>query len=274
MLSAAQAPVPDKAAAEKETKATAAPAPKAERKKLTRAERKERTAKLPDQHREWLANVEPIVLPDEVETFLRLDTDAQRDMFIEDFWRRRDIAQGTTNHAFKRDYEERLEFVRSEFGQVSSDRGKLWLLHGQPTARWVVNCNVYQPMDIWYYRYLESFHQHDIYFLFYIPGYQRDYRLWNPLGGALARQELMAKDNIASHGSSGNPIYDCPKDGEVIVAGMMGMENIKERLGVAFEPPKLMTEDVKAMTRSLVIATAGVALLPTELSIQYPAGDG
>lgn len=267
----APAPAPDTPAG-KETKA-AAPAPRAEKKKLTRAERKERTARLPDQHREFLANVDPIILPDEVETFLRLETDAQREMFIEDFWRRRDIAQGTTNHAYKREYEVRLEFVRDELGQVASDRGRLYLLHGEPTARWVINCNAYQPLDIWYYRYLEPFHQHDIYFLFFIANGHREFRLWNPLGGADAIRELVARDNIASRGT-GNPIFDCPKDGEVIVAGIGGMLNIKERLGVAFEPPKLMTEDVKAMTRSLVIATQGAPKLPTELTVRYPAGDG
>jgi len=92
----------------------------AEEKPLSRSDRKERIAKLPEQHRQFLIDVEPIILETERDTFLRLETDAQRDTFIEDFWRRRDIAAGTTNHGFRREYDARLEFVKHEFGQVSS----------------------------------------------------------------------------------------------------------------------------------------------------------
>ena len=250
------------------------PKPAAEKKKLTRAERKEKIAKLPDKHREFLAAVEPIILPDETETFLRLDTDAQRDLFIEDFWRRRDIAQGTTNHAFKREYEVRLDFARSEFGQLSSDRSKIYLLHGEPTARWQIDkCAMFQPLDIWYYRYLDAFRQHDIYLLFYLPYGHRDYRLWVPLGPD-AMKDLRNQDPMMSGRSlTGNPVIDC-KDGEYIAAAIGRMSEIKEKLTRVYEPPKLMTEDVKAMTRSLVIATEGAPKLPAELTVQYPAGDG
>ncbi|HEX6161390.1 MAG TPA: VWA domain-containing protein [Thermoanaerobaculia bacterium] len=247
----------------------------AEKKKLTRAEKKERMAKLPDKHREWYMAVEPIILPDEIDTFLRLETDAQRDLFIEDFWRRRDIAQGTTNHAFKRDYEIRVDFARSEFGQLSSDRSRLWLLHGEPTARWQIDkCTMFQPMDIWYYRYLEAFRQHDIYFLFYQPYGHRDYRLWIPIGPN-AMSDLRNQDplTMGSRGLTGNPILDC-KDGEYIAAAIGRMTELKDKMTRIYEPPKLMTEDVKAMTRSLVIATHGAPKLPVELSVSYPAGDG
>ena len=56
----------------------------AEIKPLTRAERKERTAKLTDEHRQFLADIEPILSDQERDAFLRLDTEAQREVFIED----------------------------------------------------------------------------------------------------------------------------------------------------------------------------------------------
>lgn len=253
------------------------PAAKAssEKKKFTRAEKKERIAKLPDKHRQFLLEVDPIILPDEIDTFLRLETDAQRDLFIEDFWRRRDIAQGTTNHAFKREYEHRLDYARSEFGQLSSDRSRLYLLHGEPTARWQIDkCSAYQPLDIWYYRYHEGFRQHDIYLLFYLPYGFREYRLWVPISPSamadLRNQDILTRD---SRGATGNPVLDC-KDGEYIAAAIARMLELKDKMVRVYEPPKLMTEDVKAMTRSMVISTEGAPKLPAELTVQYPAGDG
>ena len=76
--------------------------------KLSRRERKDRISKLPESARRFLEDVEPIMLPTELDTFLVLETDAQREVYINDFWKRRDAAQGTSNHAFKDLYYQRL----------------------------------------------------------------------------------------------------------------------------------------------------------------------
>src|SRR5688572_22006099 len=111
---------------------TAATAFAADPEQMSRREKKDRVAKLSEVHRQFLLDVEPIIVDAERDTFLRLETDAQRDTFIEDFWRRRDIAQGTTNHGFRNEYMARLEYVKDEFGQASSDRGRIYLLYGPP----------------------------------------------------------------------------------------------------------------------------------------------
>src|SRR5436189_2932079 len=54
---------------------------------LSRSERKERIRKLPDQYRQFLLDVEPIIQPREETAFLTLDSDAQRDVFIAAFWK-------------------------------------------------------------------------------------------------------------------------------------------------------------------------------------------
>ena len=60
---------------------------------LSSTERKERVKNLSDKYRQFLAEVEPIMQPEELETFLLLESDAQRDLYIEDFWHRRDLAR-------------------------------------------------------------------------------------------------------------------------------------------------------------------------------------
>src|SRR5213595_3610546 len=103
--------------------------------KLSRRERKERIKSLGEKYRQFLADVEPIMQSSELDTFLLLETDPQRDIYITEFWRRRDVAQGTTNHAFRDEYYARLETVHDEFKNASSDRGRVYLIHGDPTDR-------------------------------------------------------------------------------------------------------------------------------------------
>jgi len=50
--------------------------------KLSKRERKDRIAKLSDAYREFLRDVEPIMLPTELDTFLVLETDPQREIYI------------------------------------------------------------------------------------------------------------------------------------------------------------------------------------------------
>src|SRR5438093_2869278 len=83
--------------------------------KLSRRERKERIKNLSDKYREFLQDVEPIMQDSELDTFLMLETDAQREIYITEFWRRRDQLQGTTNHAFRDQYYARLETVKEQF---------------------------------------------------------------------------------------------------------------------------------------------------------------
>ena len=250
----------------------------AEEKPLSRSERKERIAKLTEQHRQFLADVEPIILETERDTFLRLETNAQRDTFIEDFWRRRDIAQGTTNHGFRKEYEARLEFVKETFGQVSSDRGRIYLIYGAPLARKTIdNClSVLQPVEIWYYGYIEHLGR-DVILLFYIPRNQRDYRLWASNMG-MGLDDLRSGDLMhggpAAKALSGRNIVTTCREGEYINGAIAYMQHNEMRLMQIFAPPKMNEEDVNRILRSVVLADANAPKLVAESAVAYPAGDG
>ena len=60
--------------------AFAAPCIPADVQKLSREERKERIKNLSDRYRQFLSEVEPIMQPEELDTFLQLESDAQRDL--------------------------------------------------------------------------------------------------------------------------------------------------------------------------------------------------
>ncbi|HYI11257.1 MAG TPA: VWA domain-containing protein [Thermoanaerobaculia bacterium] len=250
----------------------ASPLTAADQQPLTKRERKDAVAKLGERHRQFLMDVEPIMVPTERDTFLRLETDPQRDAFIDDFWRRRDQAKGTTNFATRDEYYDWLEFVKENFGQVSSDRGRIYLTQGPPLAITDVKCpRFYQPTQVWRYERLTNFGS-DYRILFYIPHFQTEYRLWNPMDPN-AYNELISKDIEASGQRSSNPALDCPKGDELMAAmSMMQMDSL--RITKLFEPPPVNGEDVNRILRSVVLADPNAPKLTAEISVAYPSGDG
>ena len=261
--------------------------------KLSRRERKDRMAKLPEKYQQFLLDVEPIILPQEVDTFLILETDPQRDIYITEFWRRRDVAQGTTNHAFKDQYYARLDEAKEKFKYLSSDRSRVFLIHGEPQEMIEPKCeHLLQPIQIWKYFYLPGF-GHNVRFLFYIPRQQNDYRLWIPmLGQNDALAELESEENAAT--ALGDPTTavkrtfvdsvvpgttvtrlqaECSDSDELEKALFQSIQN-KTEITKIFEPPPINEEDVKKILRSIVIATPGAAKLPAEVKMTYPAKQG
>ena len=240
-------------------------------KPLTRSERKERTARLPDRHRLFLAEVEPILSSAERDTFLRLETEAQRDVFIEDFWRRRDVASGTTGHAARDDYYERLTFVREKLDAIMSDRGRIYLVQGAPAAITDINCSRYfVPIQVWYYPYMAGLGS-DVVLLFYRPRLERQYRLWNARMDGWAK--LVSNDIEATGQRPQNVALDC-KDGEMLQAGLAYMTVNGDRMMKIYDPPPVNEEDVQRILRSSVIVDPKAAKLAAEMTVGYPSSDG
>jgi len=257
--------------------------------KLSRRERKERIKNLADKYREFLTDVEPIMQPAELDTFLLLETDPQRDLYIDDFWHRRDLAQGTTNYTFRRQYYDRIEAVKEQFRYISSDRSRIWLIHGEPNERIKVeNCRLLQPLEIWKYAYLEGL-GHDVRFIFVQPRNGADFKLWTPmLPDAMA--ELISQDALGfsplpeagianvfgpiSPGSSMTKLeFTCNNGDEVLKAVAYATIN-KTDIVKVFEPVPVNEEDVHKILRSVVLATPNAPKLSTELAVAFPAKQG
>jgi Ca-activated chloride channel homolog len=251
---------------------TAAPLLADELKPLSRSERKERTAKLADRYREFLLEVEPILSPGERDTFLRLETDPQRDVFIEDFWRRRDIAGGTTNHGARDNYYARLEFVRENFEEIMSDRGRLYLIHGIPGGLVDIRCPQYfVPIQVWYYPEIKGIGR-DVRLLFFLRKHERAFRLWSPQIDGL--RALMSDDIQSRRTLPQNIAMDC-REGEALNAAMGYMHMSGERLMMKiWEAPKINDEDVHRVLRSSVIADPKAPKLEAEQTVGYPSSDG
>ncbi|MDH5384308.1 MAG: GWxTD domain-containing protein [Candidatus Aminicenantes bacterium] len=82
--------------------------------------------KLPPRFKKWLEQeVCYIITPLEKEVFLQLQTDRERDLFIQAFWKHRDPTSGTPENEFKEEHYRRINYANHNFGRaVPSLAGK------------------------------------------------------------------------------------------------------------------------------------------------------
>ena len=101
----------------------------------------ERLEKLPPEHRKWLEEETVyIILDQEREVFLALETREEREHFIEAFWRKRDPNRTTPDNELRQEHYRRIEYANKELGRGSArpgwmtDRGRMYILLGQPVS--------------------------------------------------------------------------------------------------------------------------------------------
>ncbi len=78
---------------------------------------------LPEKFRRWLEEVVYIITPKEKEIFLQLQTDKERDLFIEAFWAVRDPTPGTPRNEFRDEHYRRIAYANKYFGRETPRPG-------------------------------------------------------------------------------------------------------------------------------------------------------
>jgi GWxTD domain-containing protein len=105
----------------------------------------------------WLDLVHYIITPAEKKVFLALDSDNQRDAFINLFWKLRDPSRETPQNEFKDQHIKRFNYANRYFKYGSplpgwkTDRGRIYILLGPPVNREEINASALRPMLIWEY---------------------------------------------------------------------------------------------------------------------------
>lgn len=257
--------------------------------KLSRRERKERIKNLSDAHRQFLTDVEPIMTDPELDTFLVLETDAQREIYITEFWRRRDQARGTTNHSFRDEYYARLDTVKEQFHNASADRSRIYLMYGAPAERLEIDCSrLLVPIEIWKYLFIPGM-GHSVRLLFYKPRLQNDFRLFQPIDPH-AITELVSQEAIGTDTSGDSAVQrvfgpagpyttlsnieaSCT-NGDEIERAIAQSELNKFDLAHVFTPPPVNEEDVHKILRSVVLPTPNAPKLDNEMTVRFPAKQG
>jgi GWxTD domain-containing protein len=88
-------------------------------------------------YKDWLNGpVSYIITPEERSAFLHLETNEERENFIENFWERRNPDPGSADNTYKEDYYERIAYVNEHYSSGipgwKTDRGRIYLMWGKP----------------------------------------------------------------------------------------------------------------------------------------------
>ncbi|MBD0369470.1 MAG: GWxTD domain-containing protein [Pyrinomonadaceae bacterium] len=124
-------------------------------------------------YKDWLdKDVTYIITDDERKAFKKLQTDEEREAFIEEFWRRRDPDPDTEENEYREEYYERIAYANEHFAAGipgwKSDRGRIYIMYGPPNERethpmgggyermpWEGGGQTTTyPFERWFYRYL------------------------------------------------------------------------------------------------------------------------
>ena len=99
-------------------------------KKGEKKEIQERIAALPTEYRLWIESVRILLTDEELEAFLELEKDYQREAFIERFWRSRDPYPQTPRNELQERWMARVTEAKSLFGDLNEDRSRVLLFNG------------------------------------------------------------------------------------------------------------------------------------------------
>jgi len=90
----------------------------------------------PNAFKVWLQEVEPIIRQNELDAWKKLDTNEEREQFINEFWRLRDPDPDTEENEYREAYFERLAYANEHFAAgipgYKTDRGRIYLKYGKP----------------------------------------------------------------------------------------------------------------------------------------------
>jgi len=149
---------------------------------LSKEQRKEQKQKarkalkeLDSQYKQWLSeDVIYIISPEERNAFLQLDTNEEREQFIEQFWLRRSSNPDLPDNDFKEEHYRRIAYANEHYASGipgwKSDRGRMYIMWGpadevdshptggtydRPMEEGGGSTTTY-PWETWRWRYLEG----------------------------------------------------------------------------------------------------------------------
>jgi GWxTD domain-containing protein len=130
---------------------------------------------LKDAYKKWINNdVSYIITKEEKKAFYALQTDEERENFIENFWRRRDPNPDTEENEYREEYYERIAYANEHFTSGipgwKTDRGRIYIAWGKPDSVETHptggsydrpsyeggGSTTTYPFEVWFYRHLDN----------------------------------------------------------------------------------------------------------------------
>ena len=126
---------------------------------------KKSQSELPGNYKKWLEEeVIYIISSTEKDVFLQMETDREREMFIQAFWKQRDPTPGTPENEFKNEHYRRIDYANYTFGRSvpkpgwKTDRGRIYIILGEPRdiERFTGEVQIHNS-EVWFYQGLAKY---------------------------------------------------------------------------------------------------------------------
>jgi GWxTD domain-containing protein len=181
------------------------------------AQKKKSSKDLPVTYRKWLEEeVVYIITPKEKEVFLQLETDREREIFIDAFWKQRDPDILTPENEFKGEHYKRLAYANQFLGKEGpgagwrSDMGRLHIILGAPQQieRYENLTEIY-PVVIWFYDGMAKYNiPNSFYIMFFKPSGTGEYEIYSPVQDGPASLLIHFKGDSADYTAAYNTLMN------------------------------------------------------------------
>jgi GWxTD domain-containing protein len=232
-------------------------------------------------YKKWLdEDVVYVISDEERKGFLQLQTNEEREQYIEAFWQRRNPDQDSPINAFKEEHYRRIAYSNEHFGSGMqgwrTDRGRMYIMWGPPTSKesHTHGDNYDRPLaegggstktyawEAWNYNYVEGLGQ-DVtlefvdttgtneFHLSWDPS-EKDAFLNTPIGLTLAemRGESTKADRMFTSGDGSR--IGAPAAGSFAPRSLNQFERM-ELYAKAFTPPPVKYKDLEALVSSRIV---------------------
>lgn len=229
----------------------------------------------------WLdEDVAYVITNEERTAFNRLQTDEEREQFIEQFWLRRDPTPDSIENEFREDHYGRIAYANERYASGipgwKSDRGRIYIIHGEPAEiESHPSGGTYQrpieegggttstfPFETWRYRFIEGIGTNVIFefvdptmtgeYRFTIDPSEKDALLHVPGAGLTEYEQYNGVDK------SERLNRDSATLGNGLATGRMNQFDRLQLMADAFRPPAIKFKDLE----SIVTTNLSFNLLP------------
>jgi GWxTD domain-containing protein len=240
---------------------------------------KELMKELESPYKKWLnEDVVYIITPEERQAFLRLQTNEEREQFIEQFWLRRDPTPDTPENEFKEEHYRRIAYANEHFASGlpgwKTDRGRIYIAWGPPDEiESHPTGGSYErpfeegggttstfPFEKWRYRYLEGM-GNNVELEFVDPSMSGEYRLTidpgekdallHVAGAGLTELEAMGQASKADRFSSTDGMT-LGKSASQRPESMNEFTRL-ELYSKIFQPPPVKFKDLETLVSSRIV---------------------
>jgi GWxTD domain-containing protein len=232
------------------------------------------------QYKKWLdEDVVYIITPEERHAFLHLETNEEREQFIEAFWQRRNPDPDSPENTFKEEHYRRIAYANEHYASGipgwKSDRGKIYIMWGAPDeVSYTAPGSTYdRPFDQgggqttvygfedWRYRYLEGMGE-NVELEFVDPTGSGEFHLtMDPsekdallnipgAGLTIAEQEGLSSKSARFNNTDGT--HDAPSPNGIVDEQNNEFNRIENYANI-FRPPPVKFKDLEAVVTSRLV---------------------